>query len=269
MVLAVDIVGDSEAPTVILLHGGGQTRHSWRHAVDRLVAAGFRVINYDARGHGDSDWAADGDYSLAALGSDLAVVLELAGPRVALVGASMGGMTAFHATAIQQPAALRALVMVDIVLRPSQTGVERVRRFMNGHGDGFATLEAAADAVAAYNPERPRPSNPSGLMKNLRRREDGRFYWHWDPRFLSTRPSSEPPQFADTLTGLASRVRVPTLLVRGGKSDIIDDAGVADMKRLVPQTQIYDVADAGHMVVGDNNDPFVVGVVDFLRQHMF
>jgi len=158
-------------------------------------------------------------------------------------------------------------VMVDIALRPASAGVQKIRQFMTGHLEGFATLAEAADAVTAYNPGRRRPSDPSGLMKNLRQREDGRLYWHWDPRLMDQRPTSEPPSFTNELERVANRVTVPTLLVRGGQSDIVDDEGVAQMRRLVPQMEVFEVPGAGHMVAGDRNDAFNEGVLAFLARH--
>lgn len=121
--------------------------------------------------------------------------------------------------------------------------------------------------MTAYNPDRPRPSDPSGLMKNLRLREDGRLYWHWDPRMMNERPTAEPPAATNELERVSHRVTVPTLLVRGGQSDIVDDQSVADMRRLVPQTEVFDVPGAGHMVAGDRNDAFNEGVLAFLARH--
>ena len=135
-----------------------------RHLIER----GYYVVSYDARGHGDSDWSPDGDYSVNALASDLRTVLSTITVPVALVGASMGGATSFFAVGDADHPVADALVMVDIALRSASAGVQKIRQFMTGHDDGFATLAEAADAVAAYNPDRPRPSDSVGLMKNLR-----------------------------------------------------------------------------------------------------
>lgn len=265
--LIADVGGPDGAPAVILLHGGGQTRHSWSGAMNRLIRDGYQVINFDARGHGESDWTdRPGGYSLPTRGDDLRVVTEGLGVPVALVGASMGGMTSFYAVGHGLIPHAAALVLVDIVLRPAEAGVEKIQRFMRAHGAGFATLEEAAAAVAAYNPDRPRPNDPSGLMKNLRRRDDGRLYWHWDPRIMDEVPSAEPPSWTHELLAAAHAVKIPTLLVRGGHSDIVDEAGVAELIALVPQTEVYDVAEAGHMVAGDRNDAFNEGVIGFLKR---
>lgn len=266
--LSLASAGDSLAPTVILLHGGGQTHRSWRAALPTLARRGYRGIAYDARGHGESDWAADGDYSIGSLAADLEDVAVTGSGPIALVGASMGGMTAFHAaaTTLRRTA---ALVLVDVVPQPRRDGVDRIISFMAAHGDGFATADEAADAVATFYPERPRPSSTSGLARNLRKRDDGRLYWHWDPRLMQGGTGGvEPPDFESWAEPMAALITAPVLLVRGARSDVVDDAGVAHLQRILPQTEVLVVANAGHMLVGDRNDVFMAGVVDYLDRHI-
>jgi pimeloyl-ACP methyl ester carboxylesterase len=249
------------------MHGGGQTRHSWAGAQEKLAAEGYRVVSYDARGHGESGWAPDGDYSVDTLALDLMAVLDgQARPR-ALVGASMGGITAFYAVGSRSDAVADAMILVDIVLRPAKEGAAKILAFMRANPDGFATMEEAVEAVIAYNPERPRPTNYDGLRRNLRERS-GRLYWHWDPKLIEGHTPSEPPDMAERAIKMSGRVTIPTLLIRGGRSDVVDDAGVAELKVLVPQTEVFEVASAGHMVAGDDNTNFHGGIIRFLRRHM-
>ncbi|WP_311267991.1 alpha/beta hydrolase [Sphingobium sp. WCS2017Hpa-17] len=268
LTLVADVGGPADAATIMLLHGGGQTRHSWSGAMRRMIGEGYHVINFDARGHGDSSWSDSGDYSLKARGADLQTVIGDRRP-VALVGASMGGMTSFYAAGMGQAPQATALILVDIVLRPAAAGVQKIQGFMKAHDRGFANIDEALAAVVAYNPERKGQRDPSGLMKNLRLRDDGRLYWHWDPRMMAARPSAEPPAWTEDLLAASSHIHIPTLLVRGGKSDIVDDEGVAELVRLVPQTEVYCVPEAGHMVAGDRNDAFNDGVLDFLHRIRF
>lgn len=265
--LVADFGGPEGAPVVVLMHGGGQTRHSWSGAMRALIERGYRVINFDARGHGESEWSDAKAYSLDHRVADLASVLENIEQPYALVGASMGGGTAIHAVATGlRPA---AVVLVDIVPQVEQEGVQRIRDFMLGNSDGFANLEEAAEAVARYYPERKRPSDPSGLMKNLRLRDDGRLYWHWDPYILE--PSS-PRHFHDTMQESAAIMgrdpTLPVLVVRGVLSDVIGDEGIAAFRAQVPQLEVADVEQAGHMVAGDRNDVFNAAVIAFLTRHM-
>ncbi len=255
----------SHRPPVLLLHGGGQTRHSWTGTAVRLAERGYEAWTMDLRGHGDSDWASDGDYTTDAMVEDLdAVCAEIGRPSV-LVGASMGGMVGLISEGLLRPGRLRALVLVDIATQLEQAGVERIVGFMSAAPDGFASLEEAADAIAAYRPNRPRPTNLDGLRKNLRRGEDGRWRWHWDPAFLSRR-SRDGRRDVDTLGDAARNLALPTLLVRGRMSDMLTLEGVATFREQCPHARFVDIADAGHMVVGDRNDAFTDAVVDFVDQ---
>jgi pimeloyl-ACP methyl ester carboxylesterase len=265
--VAADVGGEPAAPAVVLMHGGGQTRHSWGGAVQELLRQNYQVVNLDARGHGDSGWAADGDYSLEALAGDLKAVVATLPSAPALVGASMGGITALYAVGTGQVRA-SAMVMVDVVPRIEAAGGAHIAAFMSANPQGFASVEEAADAVSVYYPHRPRPKDVSGLAKNLRRRADGRLYWHWDPAFLKNPRRMEPPQFSDRLLKAAGQVRIPTLLVRGLRSDIVSDAGVAEFRQHLPALEVFDVPGAGHMVAGDRNDAFNNGVLGFLRRHL-
>ncbi len=260
--LVGEALGPEGAPAVVLLHGGGQTRHAWAGSMRRLAAGGYHAVAFDTRGHGDSAWPADGDYAIATLADDLRCVVDgMAGP-VAIVGASLGGLTGFYAIATADRPIATALVLVDVVLRPARAGFERTQAFMAGNQNGFASLDEAAAAVSAFNPERKRPANPAGLRRYLRQRADGRFYWHWDPR-VSNQPVAAR---ADLLISVAPRMTVPTLLVRGEHSEVVDAAGVAELRRHIPQIEVLELAGAGHMIAGDHNDAFMTGVAGFLAR---
>lgn len=247
---------------LLLLHGGGQTRHSWDRGAERFARAGWTTYTLDARGHGDSDWAPDGDYSEDALVGDLRAVIREVGSAPVLVGASMGGITALVAEG-EHPGLGTALVLVDVVPRLEPVGVDHIRRFMSAHPDGFGSLDEVADAVAAYNPNRPRPTSPEGLKKNVRLGDDGRWHWHWDPAFLDFGNEATRRMRLERMEAAARRVSIPTLLVRGSHSDIVGDEGVRELRALIPQLRVSE-ANAGHMVAGDDNDVFTRAVVGFL-----
>jgi pimeloyl-ACP methyl ester carboxylesterase len=180
-----------------------------------------------------------------------------------VVGASLGGITAMIAEG-ETPGVTAAVILVDVAARIEVAGAERVRAFMTAFPEGFASLEEAADVVASYLPHRPRPRQLGGLTKSLRQGPDGRWRWHWDPRFLGgSRPPSDvanPPRLAAAARGLT----VPTLLVRGRQSDVLSEDGAQDFLTLVPHARYVDVSEAGHMVAGDRNDLFTDAVVRFL-----
>ncbi|MBF6073291.1 alpha/beta fold hydrolase [Nocardia beijingensis] len=260
--LAADQFGPADGPLVVFLHGGGQTRHSWKKTGARLGASGMRVVTVDARGHGDSEWAPDRDYRRQTMVDDLLLVLEQLGEPAVVVGASMGGITGLLATARPGGEAISALVLVDIVTRPEPEGVARVIDFLGKHRDGFDSLEQAADAVAEYLPHRPRPKSPEGLLRNLRER-DGRWYWHWDPDMLSDRVE-DPSAMIEPMEDAARALRIPVLLVRGMRSDVVSAEGAEAFQRLVPHAQLVEIGGAAHTAAGDDNDSFTDAVAKFV-----
>ena len=163
----------SNRPTILMLHGGGQNRFSWKNTGAVLADHGFHVIAIDARGHGDSDRSPNGQYTVDTLAGDIAEVLQQIGRPVVLIGASMGGLTGIQVAYDAGPQIVTKLVLVDVVPRFESEGSHRIRDFMARHVNGFDTLEEAADAIAEYLPYRKRPRNLEGLKKNLRHR-DGR-----------------------------------------------------------------------------------------------
>ncbi len=264
-VLSATVSGDPDAPAVVLLHGGGQTRHSWHRTVRSLASRGYFALAYDARGHGDSDWAADADYGLARLAADLESVVERLGSAPALIGASMGGLTVLHALGTHSPTWASAMVLVDIAPRVNPAGSKRIVDFMTARPDGFATVDEAADAVAAYNPHRPRPRDTRGLMKNLRLRADGRLHWHWDPRLFESLPAHADAETAALLEACIP-IKIPALLVRGQHSDVVTDEGIEELKSRLPQLEVAHVGGAGHMIAGDRNSAFDGAILPFLER---
>ncbi|MEM8704870.1 MAG: alpha/beta hydrolase [Actinomycetota bacterium] len=267
--ITADRRGDPADPAVFFLHGGGQTRHSWGKAAEVVAEQGWCSYTLDSRGHGESDWSADGNYTLRDFALDLASVADQVGSNPVIVGASLGGLTSLLAMGRERPGLGRGLMLVDIVPEMEQTGTDRIGAFMATHAEtGFASLQEAAEAVAAYNPRPGRSVDPDSLRKNLRER-DGRWYWHWDPVFMGAmrRGNPESELFnAELLTECARRIEVPKLLVRGRMSDVVTDDSARRFVEAVPGTGYVDIADAAHMVAGDKNDVFRSAVLDFLGE---
>lgn len=261
--LAAEAWGDCANPPVVLLHGGGQTRHSWQGTALALAQRGWYVLAVDQRGHGQSDWASDGHYSFDDYVQDFrGIVATLARPPV-LVGASLGGLVGLLGEGERNGEFLRALVLVDIVPRIEHRGEGQIRNFMAGNSRGFATLEEAADAVASYLPHRPRPDDVSGLERNLRLR-DGRYYWHWDTRMMQS--FARGASVRERLEAAARALTLPTLLIRGQISDVVSPEGAREFLAAVPHAQFLEVPGAGHMVAGDSNDVFTEAVLGFLSR---
>lgn len=267
VVLRGDAWGNPDDPAVVLLHGGGQTRHSWGKTAQALADAGWWAVALDQRGHGDSDWAEDGDYRFEIFTQDLVAVLESFHRRPAVVGASLGGIVSLMVEGRAQPGSLSSLVLVDITPRFEAEGVGRIIDFMRSRPDGFASLEEAAEAVASYLPHRPAPKSTSGLKKNLRLGKDGRYRWHWDSRLMDPDNLGGRHGSENLLYEAAASLKIPTLLVRGKLSDIVSEKGVDEFMKIVPHAEFVDVSDAGHMVAGDSNDIFSDAVITFLKKH--
>jgi pimeloyl-ACP methyl ester carboxylesterase len=274
--LAAEVFGD-RGRAILLLHGGGQTRHAWLRTAQAIAAAGMTAYAVDQRGHGDSEWIESGAYGFDDYAADAhALAEELAerhGSRPAAVGASLGGMAALlaegQAARSQDPPLFAGLALVDITPRVDLGGIAKVQGFMRAHAqEGFASVEEAADAVAAYLPHRPRPRSHEGLRKNLRLHQDGRWRWHWDPRFLdSRRPDAANRQVREAMMVEAARsLKMPVLLVRGGSSELVQEGHAREFLALVPHAAYVDVAGARHMVAGDQNDEFSGAILGFLNE---
>lgn len=265
LTLVAEAWGDPDHAPVVLLHGGGQTRHAWAGTAQLIGAAGWRAISVDQRGHGESDWAPDGNYERERYADDVVEIAKALPAKPVLVGASLGGISSLMGIHRADGEIARGLVLVDIATRMESKGLERIFEFMRGAPDGFKDLEEAADAVAAYNPHRPRPKDLTGLKKNLRQSEDGRWRWHWDPKFIEQKQPAEPPRNGSMLDEAAVALTLPTMLVRGRMSDILSEEGAEVFLEQVPHAQYADIAAAGHMVAGDRNDLFTEAVLEFLR----
>ncbi|MEV0253951.1 alpha/beta hydrolase [Streptomyces sp. NPDC050732] len=263
--LVADVWGEASAPPLVLLHGGGQTRHAWDRTGPRLAALGWHVVAPDLRGHGSSEWSADGGYDLGQFADDIRALVTAIGGRPVLVGASLGGLGSLLAAGEPPGAAVRALVLVDVAHRPDPRGAHRIVEFMRRRPEGFADIGEAAAAVSAHLPHRPRPDDPERLRNNLRRRGD-RWVWHWDPRLVDGfEDRMDPPGMAERLLGAARGADVPILLVRGGSSDVVRQDIAEQFCAGVPHARCVEVAGAGHMVVGDRNERFIEAVVPFLE----
>ena len=269
--LVADERGDPTSPPVFLLHGGGQTRHSWGGTAAAVADRGWRAITIDLRGHGDSEWSPQGDYQLVRFAEDIDAVASVLPARPFLIGASLGGLTSMLLAGELHPGIAAGIVLVDIIPEMESSGALRISEFMTSRSrEGFASLDEVADAVAAYNPHRPRPTDLSGLRKNVRER-DGRWYWHWDPAFGGDGDGISPHEVTDTdrLHRAIERILaddVPLMLVRGRMSDLVSAEGAARFCERFPEVEFVDVSGAGHMVAGDRNDAFTDAVVAFLSR---
>lgn len=266
--IAYDAYGDKSDPVVIFTHGAGQTRYSWKGSAETLALQGFRAVSVDLRGHGDSHWSSDGDYSIHRFAEDLVELTDTlyqGSIKPHVVGASLGGIAALVAAGILRPGLFSSITLVDIAPNMEFAGVLKILGFMASNtGQGFASLQEASDCIAQYLPGRERPTETSGLRKNLRQKEDGRWYWHWDPKFITSMTKNiADDQFQEFETALTN-IDVPLHLIRGGMSELVSEESVAKFKDLMPNADYTDVQGATHMIAGDRNDVFNSAVANFL-----
>lgn len=267
--LAADL-WDGAGHPVIFLHGGGQTRRAWDKTARQVAANGMRAITVDLRGHGESDWVPSGNYTFSDNAKDVTAIVTQVEKRFharpSIVGASLGGLSSLAAELHHGPL-LESLVLVDITPRMNPEGVAKIQGFMGEKMDeGFETLEEAADAIAAYLPHRKRPSSLDGLRKNLRRGEDGRYRWHWDPAFVrgERNINLDAREMMEGLLARLPALHIPALLVRGMQSELVGEEEAREFVELAPAASYVDVGGAGHMVAGDRNDVFCDAVLEFL-----
>lgn len=263
LLLAADAFGNPQAPPVLFFHGGGQSRRSWRGAARKVAEAGYRALTFDLRGHGESEWASDGDYLLDAFARDVERLVDAFEHRVTLVGASRGGQAALVGGS-RHPDRVSLIVLADVAPRLNDGGVGRIRGFLFRSLQGFATVDEAADALATHLGQS-RATDPAGLLKVMRRGADGRLFWHWDP--LTVSPEFlNPPSEGEAIEAAAARVRSPVVLVRAEHSDVVTDESVRLFHELTPQLLVLEAKGVGHMFTGDRNDAFAATLLDHLAR---
>ena len=228
---------------VLLLHGGGQTRHAWGGAARRIADSGHAAFTVDQRGHGDSAWGVD---DMAYASDDYARRCCCGMPRNRERGRSAAGAGRGVAWVAFRECWPR--IWADRTCLPASfwsisrrtwtpRGVSKIQGFMAERmREGFATLEEAAGAIAAYLPNRPPPRSLEGLAKNLRQGADGRYRWHWDPAFI------DGPRTINTgggtvqqnLIRAARGLTIPVLLVRGQQSELVTEEAVQAFREIGP-----------------------------------
>jgi pimeloyl-ACP methyl ester carboxylesterase len=261
--LAVETWHRGGSPIVLFAHGFGQTRGAWGAAAAALARRGCCCVTFDSRGHGESDRLASGDYHLEQFADDLLRLARAQPQPPILVGASMGGLLALLLAGETHPAPFAALVLVDITPRWEAAGVARILTFMQASPDGFADYAEAAERIAAYQPQRRSRKTEEQLRPLLRRGDDGRLHWHWDPALLAA-VARDGERYQARLKVAAARIDVPVLLLSGARSDVVSRATIDEFLDLVPQAEHVQLPDATHMLAGDANDAFTSEVARFV-----
>lgn len=256
--------GDPDARTIVCLHGGHQSAHSW-DLVSLSLARNYRVIAPDQRGHGDSEWVRSGAYTNEEMARDLDAlidVLELDRPLI--MGHSMGGRNTLLA-ALANPTLARALVVVDIGPEVSERGGRAIASFVAANEE-FADLDAFIENVRRYDPYRSREHIERTVKYNLFQRADGKFISKCDrlPRKLGLTRMHNPE--ALTLETVAS-LEMPVLVVRGAASNVLEADAAERFAHALPNGSLVTVPDCGHNVHSQNTLGFLEATHEFLAAH--
>jgi pimeloyl-ACP methyl ester carboxylesterase len=257
--------GDPHNPPMLLLHGFAQTCHSWDFVALALCDR-FHVLTLDQRGHGDSDWAADGDYSPEAYQRDLHAIVQALDPHdFVLMGLSMGGRNAFSYAALH-PERIKALVIVDAAPENMRVGTENIRRFVQ-ETDELDSIEEFVERVHRFNPRRPIEQLRGSIRHNMKQLPNGKWTWKYDKILRSPERKFGPnPELTARLWGYIESLQCPTLVVRGALSDIVALETAESMHKRIPKGKLATVEKAGHLVMGDNPAGFEQAVTTFLAE---
>ena len=257
--------GYPDSPAMLLLHGFAQTCHSWDF-VALSFCDRFHVMALDQRGHGDSDWSPDGDYSPEAHQRDLHAIVEALGLNdFVLIGLSMGGRNSFTYAA-NSGDKVKALVIVDAAPENLRGGGENIRRFVQQE-DELDSVDEFVARVQRFNPRRPVEQIRGSILHNLKQLTNGKWSWKYDKRLRSPeRRMGSDPQAAERLWGYVESLRCPTLVVRGGASDVVALETADAMRGRIPNGRLATVENAGHLVMGDNPAGFQRAVAGFLAE---
>jgi pimeloyl-ACP methyl ester carboxylesterase len=247
--------GDPDAPPVLLLHGGNQSSHSW-DLVSLHLADRYHVYAIDQRGHGDTEWSRELDYTMEAMAADALAFLDDQGvDRPIIFGHSMGGRVTLT-TSLQAPEVARALVIVDVGPELSPEGTKVVGDFV-AHNIEFDDLEVFLDNVVRYDRFRSREHIARTVKYNLLVRADGKYVSKVDHRRLRGAPS-------DLTLDQVAAIPCPVLLVRGGESDVLLADAAERFVQALPNGRMVTVPNVGHNVHGGNTHGFLDAIGPFL-----
>jgi pimeloyl-ACP methyl ester carboxylesterase len=247
--------GDPSAPPVLLLHGGNQSSHSW-DLVSLHLSDRFHVYALDQRGHGDTEWSRELDYSMDAMAADvLAFISDQQLVRPVVFGHSMGGRVTLQA-ALREPAVARALVVVDSGPELSAKGAKVIGDFIT-HNIEFDDLDQFLDNVVRYDRFRSREHIARTVKYNLLVRTDGKYVSKVDHRRL-------PGGMREMTLESVGAIACPVLLVRGAESDVLTAEAADRFVDALADGRLVTVPDVGHNVHGGNTKGFLAAIGPFL-----
>ncbi len=245
---------------IVCLHGLRAYGH-WFDEFAQVVKDRYRVLALDQRGRGETDWAPDGNYTREAYVSDVeAFVDTLQLDKVILVGHSMGGLNAIHYTA-RHPDRVLALCVLDIGPEVDPVGMQRMRTELGETPAGFDSRQEAKAFLKQRHPKASEENRQTRLKWMLKEGSEGKIEWRIDQAIFD--PNLRPDPVEETWA-LLKKIQCPTLIVRGGVSDVLTVDTCEKMVELIPRSQWVEIPNAGHMVIEDNPVAFNAAMLDFL-----
>jgi pimeloyl-ACP methyl ester carboxylesterase len=236
---------------VVFLHGAALNAHTW-DVVCLALRKDFHCYAVDQRGHGESAWAENGDYSGEAHRGDIEAFVDRLGlDQFVLVGHSMGGFNAFN-YAFHHSHRLAALVLVDAGPSILVKGAKRIADFVNQTAE-LDSLDEVMQKAIEFNPRRDPRLLRRSLLHNFRQSPNGKWTRKTDLRMWRGHKSREQErELLKARFRQAARINCPTLVVQGSMSDVFT---IEDAEKLAAQFRdghFAQVGEAGHTVQGDN-----------------
>lgn len=266
--------GNPDAPPLILQHGGRDHCRSWDWVAQEL-RHDWHVIAADLRGHGDSAWSPDGDYSMNAYVYDFAQLVHTLGYReVTIVAHSLGGNIATRFTGLY-PDKVRKLANIEglgpspaILAERGETGyADRLREWIDNKRAAagrmprrYATLKAAYERMKEENAyltdEQARHLTIHGVARN----EDGTWSWKFD-NYLNVWPVDSTPQ--SDIDSLWHAIACPMLLFYGQDSFATNPEKDGRIRHF-STARVIEYENAGHWLHHDQFDHFIDDLRAFL-----
>jgi pimeloyl-ACP methyl ester carboxylesterase len=253
--------GGAGAP-ILFLHGGGLTAHTW-DCVAVMLRERFRCVALDQRGHGDSEWSPVIDYRIASHVGDIEGFIDAIGlRRPILVGQSMGGLNSI-AYATRHSDRMRAMVIVDVAPEISAPGADRIRDFSST--PELDSPDAFLQRAVKFNPIRDPAVLRRSLHYNLRETPAGKWTFKHDQRRRTDDAMKSFTEDRMRIASEVSKIKCPTLVVRGALSDVLTDASAEKFARSLPNGRWVRVEKSGHNVQGDNPRALLDAMSAFFR----
>ena len=247
---------------ILFLHGGGINAHTW-DVVCLMLRERYHCIALDQRGHGDSEWSPAIDYGVATQVGDVEGFIEKLGlTNPVLVGQSMGGLNSI-AYSIRHSATMRGLVVVDVGPEINSAGTQRIREFSST--PELESLEAFLERAVKFNPIRDPRVLRRSLFYNLRQLPTGKWSLKHDQRRASDDSWRIAAEQREHILRDVAKISCPTLILRGGKSDVLTDEAAERFAHMLPHARWIRVENAGHNVQGDNPSGLLDAMNPFLR----